>query len=162
DQVDEIIQKVCTNAGSVELKSVGIMGFVLLLWAAVSLIVTTEKIFNGIYRAPAGRPWRLRIPIYFTAMVAGPACVARSLLATAHDDVGDMPLLGPLLRLAGSLMATAVTWGLLFALYKTLPSARVATRPALLGSLVAALGVEILKALLFLLVFVKGKSAGDA
>ncbi len=167
-QFSEVISQTCATAGQIELKRVGIAGVILLIWAAVSLIVTAEKIFNLIYRSPVGRPWHLRIPIYWAAMTLGPLFMAGSIWASqkffgiAQDYVGDSVLFGPILRLTGSLMATLLTWALLFVLYKTLPAVKVAARPAMLGALAAAIAVEVLKFILFSFVFAKGKGVDPA
>lgn len=167
-QVDEAIRNICAKAGSIELGGIGVMGSVLLLWAAVSLIVTAEKVFNKVYQSPVERPWHMRIFIYWSAMTLGPlflvgsAYVTEQFFTLAHGYVGDAPLVSPLLKLCGSLMGMIFTWAILCALYKTLPSVRVGWRPAVIGALVAALGVELLKTALFVMVFAKGKSADPA
>lgn len=168
EQITAAIHKACVAAGNVDLKSVGVTGILLLVWAAVSLIVTAEKIFNTIYRSPFGRPWLMRIPIYWAAMTLGPLFMAGSIYASqkcfaiAHDYVGDAVLVGPLLRLAGSLMSTAFIWMLLCILYKTLPSVRVGLRPAMIGAAAAALAIQILIYILLTFVFAKGKSPDPA
>lgn len=167
-QVDQAISKICATAGSIELGGIGIMGTILLLWAAVSLIVTAEKVFNKVYQSPIERPWHMRVFIYWSAMTLGPLFMAGSLYATeqffsqAQAYAGDIPGVSALLRLAGSLVGTVFTWAILCALYKTLPSVRVGWRPAMLGAGVAALGVELMKYALFAMVFAQGKGADPA
>jgi len=167
-QVDKAIQNICTTAGSIELGGIGVMGAVLLLWAAISLIVTAERVFNKIYQSPVERPWHMRIFIYWSAMTLGPLFMAGSVYATeqffskAQLYAGDIAGVSSLLRLAGSLVGTVFTWAILCTLYKTLPSVRVGWRPAMIGAGVAALGVELMKYALFAMVFAKGKGVDPA
>ncbi|MEE9128602.1 MAG: YhjD/YihY/BrkB family envelope integrity protein, partial [Phycisphaerales bacterium] len=48
------------------------IGVAVLIYSAVSLMVTIENSFNSVYRAPGGRAWMRRFPIYFTVLVLGP------------------------------------------------------------------------------------------
>ena len=48
------------------------MGVAVIAYAAVSLMVTIENGFNIIYRAPQGRPWTRRLPIYWSVLTLSP------------------------------------------------------------------------------------------
>ncbi len=162
DKVNSGIQIACKNAGSVELQSVGVVGFIVLVWAAVSLIVAVEKSFNAIYRSPFERGWFWRITIYWTALTLGPLLLAggvyfgQKFFSMANDVAGDMVGIGPILRFTGSLLSTFTTWILFFLIYKMVPSTKVGLRPAAIGAAVAALAVELLKYLLYLIFIAKG------
>jgi len=61
------------QAASVNLAAVGWGGLAVIAYAAISLMITIEDSFNIIYRAPVGRPWRRRIPIYWFVLTISPA-----------------------------------------------------------------------------------------
>ena len=44
------------QAGQIDMSAVGWVGFAIIVYAAISILVTIEKSFNTIYRAPEGRP----------------------------------------------------------------------------------------------------------
>ena len=71
-KIDELIGGLAEGATSINIGSIGVVGMLLLIWAAVGLIVTVEKTFNVIFRAPEGRPWHVRIPIYWAIITLGP------------------------------------------------------------------------------------------
>ena len=146
-RVDELLDGVVSQASNISFKSIGAIGFVLLIWAALALIVEVETTFNRIYLAPQGRPWLMRIAIYWAALTLGPVLMFASLYTTGRLLSMASEFLGYggifITALFGQVAALMFTWLLLMLLYRLLPNTRVELRPVLIGSLVAAVLWEV-------------------
>ena len=146
-RVDELLDGVVNQASNISFKSIGAVGVVLLIWAALALIVEVETAFNRIYLAPQGRPWTMRIIIYWASLTLGPVLMFASiyttgrLLSMASEFLGYGGIF--LTALFGQVAALVFSWLLLLLLYRLLPNTRVELRPALVGSLVAAVLWEL-------------------
>lgn len=133
------------QAAAVNLAAVGWIGVAVIIYAAIGLMVTIEISFNTIYRAPEGRAWSRRIPLYWFILTVGPVALGATwYLNTAIADWVD--------SVAGwqqPLVLLSVGWNLLFAwlfllaVYALIPNTAVALRPAMLGALVATVLLEI-------------------
>lgn len=136
--------------GSINLRSIGVVGMLILIWAALGLIVTIEKNFNVIFKAPQGRPWHVRIPIYWAVITLGPVLAWGSFYMSSQliQAGSDVAIVGPLIAWLNRFMALLVTWLLFLLLFKLMPNARVAMRPAMIGAMVSALAWEGMKAAL--------------
>jgi membrane protein len=108
-------------------------------------MVTIENSCNIICRAPEGRSWTRRVPIYWTVLTFGPLAIAMTMYFTSRFEgwMQGSQIWTPLLTAAASLWSFAVLWLVLFALYKLVPNTNVSTRPALIGACIAALLVEL-------------------
>ena len=127
------------NAG-LSARAVGVIGALVFAWAAIGLLSTIERSFNTIYNAGQHRPLLRRLPLYWTAVTAGPALLYLSFqfqnrLVTTIENVGVGIASASAIGLAASL---ASTWLFLLLLYELLPHARVDLRAAAVGSLVGA------------------------
>jgi len=149
-RIDEVVGGLAEGATSISFKSIGVVGMLLLIWAAVGLIVTVEKTFNVIFKAPTGRPWHVRIPIYWAMITLGPVLIWASFYISTQlaDAMKDVWALDWLLGLLNQFTALIVTWLLFVLLFKLMPNAQVAIRPALAGALVSAIAWELMKAAL--------------
>jgi len=144
-QADAIILQLSEKISGLSFASIGVVGVVLLVWAALALIITVERCFNTIYNCPQGRSWRLRVPIYWAVLTLGPVLLAGGAYA-AEKLIGmttGVPLLGALANFAGGFTSLATTWALLFLMYTLIPTTVVHKRPAAIGALVAALLWEL-------------------
>lgn len=150
------IQKIMTDltqqASEISVGSIGAVGLAVLIWAALALLVTVERSFNQIYNCPTGRSWHLRIPIYWAVITLGPVLLFVSLYVAEAlvERVNEWVSIGGLSTVLSSVMAwlsrsTALlaSWLLLFLLYVLMPTTRVRIRPALIGSLTAAILWEL-------------------
>lgn len=151
EKIDEFVGGLAEGATSISIGSIGIVGMMLLIWAAVGLIVTVEKTFNIIFRAPSGRPWHVRIPIYWAMITLGPVLIWGSFyistqLVGAAEDL--LPIVSTLIGIVNQFTALLVTWLLFVLLFKLMPNAQVAIRPAMAGAMVSALAWELMKAAL--------------
>ena len=144
-RVDQFLTDLTNQVSSLDFGSIGAVGFILFIWAAIDLVVTLELSFNRVFNCPGGRPWLRRIPIYWAIITLGPVLVWLS-LSVAGRLVGfaeQVPLLGVLIKYASSLFALAASWLLLFLVYKLMPNTNVHANSALAGSFVAAVLWEL-------------------
>ena len=149
-RIDQLISSLAQGATSIRIGSIGVVGMLLLIWAALGLIVTVENTFNTIYHAPSGRAWHVRIPIYWAVITLGPVLMWASFYLSTQfiNAAQDIPVLAWLVGLLKQFTALAVTWLLFLLLFKLMPNTHVAIRPAMIGALVSALAWELMKAAL--------------
>lgn len=149
-RIDEFVGGLAEGATSISIGSIGVVGMMLLIWAAVGLIVTVEKTFNIIFKAPSGRPWHVRIPIYWAIITLGPVFIWASFYISTQlaDAIQGVWALDWLLGLLNQFTALLVTWLLFVLLFKLMPNAQVAIKPAMAGAMVSALCWELMKAAL--------------
>lgn len=130
----------------INLAAITWVGVIVLVYSAISLMVTIENSFNNIYRAPEGRSWFRRVPIYFTMLVGlAPASIAASVYMNnvVSNALVDLEGWWSLLSVGADLWTFVLTWLVMIAVYKWLPNTNVAFRPALIGAFVAAVLIEL-------------------
>jgi membrane protein len=144
DTINGFIKK--TNS-----RTVGGVGMVLLIFAAISMLSRIEATFNDIWGVAKSRGWVRSIVQYWTVMSLVPilAAVALGLAKKPHLQftqtlLDDLPpfLVGVLMHLAGLLVTIVPILFLCgsFALfYKLMPNTLVRWRAALMGGLVGGL-----------------------
>ena len=139
-RVDQMLTDLQNQVASVNFTSIGIIGLALLIWAALSLVVSLENCFNRVYHAPQGRPWHLRITIYWAVITLGPVLLALSFYMTNELVSGASSITGVgwFVGLLTPFASLAATWLLLLLIYSLLPNAKVQVRAALIGAFVAA------------------------
>ncbi len=150
--VEEIIRNLQARISNLSFATIGVVGLVLLIWAAIGLVVSVEDAFNQVYRAVRGRSWTMRITIYWAVMTLGPVLIGLSLWLTSqvtgwvgHVDT-FLPTFGHwVLDVLNRGAALAATWGLLTLLYVLMPNTTVKLRPAAIGAFVAAVLWELAK-----------------
>ncbi|MFZ4574006.1 MAG: YihY/virulence factor BrkB family protein [Phycisphaerales bacterium] len=151
-KIETWITDILERERSVNYGAIGVIGFLTLLYAAISMLVEVEKAFNQIYHAPEGRSWVRRITQYWTLMTLGVILLVASFyvqeksLALFNDALGraavlvDDPGLGSLglLQRTGSFIVTSFISSLLmFVVYSVMPNTRVQWFPALVGAVIA-------------------------
>jgi len=141
--IDGLIDKIKT----LDFTGIGLVGLALLVWAAISLIVTVETAFNRIYNSSSGRGWHQRILLYWSVLTLGPLLLMISIYAATQLMQGgaEIAVVGPLVGGLSRFASFAASWLLLLLLYVLMPNARVHLRPAAIGSFVAALLWELAK-----------------
>ena len=148
-QVPQSIQKVIDDVdkiiSNVNFRSIGVVGLLILFWAAIALLVTVEQCFNNVYGAPSGRAWHMRVITYWAVITLGPILLLVSLYAAGRIGAWTEHLLvvGGFFQFLSRFAALAASWLLLFALYLLMPNAHVRRRPAMIGSFIAAVLWEI-------------------
>jgi membrane protein len=125
------------------------VGVLVLLFSAVSLMMSIEDAFNRIWRVQVRRGASARLVIYWTALTLGP------LLLVAALAISSYALALPFIDAAASqfslkarvlaLLPFMIVWSGLVAAYTVIPNRTVRLRHALAGSLVAALLFEAAK-----------------
>jgi len=133
------------EAQKLNLAAIGWVGVSVLVYSVISLMVTIEGAFNTICRAPEGRPWTRRVPIYWTVITLAPAAIALTVYMDGQFREFEKGLVawGWGVQAAPVLWSFVVTWLVMFVLYKLLPNTRVHANPAILGALAAAVLLEI-------------------
>jgi membrane protein len=78
------IEDMIGKFGTIDLETLGLVGFAVMMYAAVAMMVTVEDCFNTIYRAPEGRSWLRRVPVYWTVLTVGPIGIALLFVVDSH------------------------------------------------------------------------------
>lgn len=134
---------------SVNYKAIGLVGVVMLIYAAISMLVEIERAFNQVYRVPRGRAWIRRITNYWTLLTLGTGALAATFYVGARFEAFASELVqrrgwvvgsGAItVGLIGYVITVAISTALLTLAYVTVPNTRVKTGPAIGGAVVAAL-----------------------
>lgn len=139
------VQQMVMQIGDINLETLGWIGFAVLIYAAIAMMATIEDTFNTIYRAPEGRSWLRRVPIYWTVLTVGPIAIgliffidARFAAWVEMMEVGEW-----LVRLAGAVWGVAIIWLMMLGLYMLVPNTRISWRAAMTGSLMAAIAIQL-------------------
>ncbi|MHC4471906.1 MAG: YhjD/YihY/BrkB family envelope integrity protein [Planctomycetota bacterium] len=128
----EILDNIVSQFQATDLKALGVVSVLLLLYAMVKALTGIEKAFNAIWGVERGRSLGRRISNYVTVAVVGPllAMAAISLTATAGVGAAHQSIHAVL---------PYVSIGVLLALlYWLMPNTRVRLPAALLGAVLAA------------------------
>lgn len=152
-RLDQWIATLLGRIDSINFAAIGLIGIVMLLYAALSMIVEIEKAFNQIAEAPGGKPWVKRITHYWTLLTLGPLlliagfAVAQGLQPFLIDKLEwVLPVSSKVLvDVLGSLIAIPISAIALMILYTSVPNKRIDIRAAFMGGLGAALLWEISK-----------------
>lgn len=146
-RLDQWIGGLVTNVRRIPLKTIGFVGLLALIYAALSMLVETERAFNHVYRAPAGRSWGARVARYWTMLTLGTIFVVLTFVITERvtrwvSDValyGSSPIATILRGLLGYFITVLISTFFLVTIYILVPNATVKLRPALAGAFVAAM-----------------------
>lgn len=146
-RINDAITQISESVSRVSFASIGAVGLGVLIWAALALVITIEQCFNTIYGAPSGRPWHLRITMYWAVITLGPVLLLISLaLSTMFGEwVKSIWLIGPIFGFANRFTAVIVSGIAMTAMYLLLPNTRVRFRAALIGGFTSAILWEISK-----------------
>jgi len=121
-------------------RTIGVVGALVLAWAAIGLLTTIERCFNTICHARQHRSLQRRVPLYWMAVTIGPALLYFSFVFESRFVawVESVGVAGSLVGFVGRMTAFVATWLFLLALYKLIPHTHVKLGAALAGSLVGA------------------------
>ena len=138
DKIDELINNVHNN---ISLQGINVVGFLILVFVATTLMSTTEHCLNGIYNAPRVRPWPRRLFVYWSVLTLGPVLIGLSIYLNGLAMEQFQALISP--GVLGWMQTAILPWLgaslMLFLIYYLMPNTRVDVRPAIVGALVAAL-----------------------
>ncbi|TWT74234.1 YihY/virulence factor BrkB family protein [Allorhodopirellula solitaria] len=134
------LHNVTSQIASLDFASIGVIGLVLFLYAAVALADSTEYLFNIIYEAPKQRPIHLRLAIHWSIITLGSGLLALSLYLSGEfvDWFGTMGAGSSPTWFLRHLLSFLAGWVLLFLLYSMMPNTHVSLRAAAIGSGVGA------------------------
>ena len=109
-------------------------------YSALGLVVTIERSFNTICRAPEGRPWMMRVLLYWFVLTVAPLAIGLTFWFDSRVDgwieaIGAWEWLLTTLNIAWSLI---VVWLLMTLVYQVVPNAPVSLRASIIGALVSA------------------------
>lgn len=134
----EMIEHINTNLSA---RTIGIIGALVLTWAAIGLLTTVERCFNTICHVQEHRSLARRLPLYWTTITLGPALLFMSfhfqnrfVTWIRETGLGD-----PTSAMLGTITAFAATWLFLLVLYEFMPHTRIHLGACIAGSFIAAL-----------------------
>lgn len=135
-----VVEEMVAKLSKTNLSALGWIGMLVLVYSAISLMVTIENSFNSIYGAPEGRWWTRRVPIYWTVLTIGPVFIGLTFWVDRQfgDFIDGVRTWGWLLTAVKYLWGLGVAWLLMFSVYKFLPNTKVNNKAALVGAFVAA------------------------
>jgi len=144
ESLGTLLESVIGDAAQVNLAAVGWVGLGVLIYTAISLMATVEGCFNSICRAPEGRPWLQRIPVYFFVLIGWPAAFGIIAYASSRfggwlESVSDASWL---LGFLPGMWAFVCVWLVMLAIYMLVPNTSLRLRNGLVGSFVAAALIE--------------------
>jgi len=139
-----------TQAASVDLAAVGWVGLALLMYAAIGLMVTIENAFNIIYRAPEGRSWSRRVPLYWFLLTISPLTlgIASYLSLTFESILHSVDTWHWLLVSLRLIWGLGMGWLCMLAVYRLVPNTHVDVRSAAIGAAVSVVLLDVGKRLL--------------
>jgi membrane protein len=125
------------------------VGVLVLLFSAVSLMMSIEDAFNRIWRVQVARRAGARFIVYWTALTLGPlllvAALAISSYAFALPFIDAAEAQFSIKARVLSVLPFLLVWSALVAAYAVIPNRGVRLRHALLGALIAAVLFELAK-----------------
>jgi len=151
--LEEWITSLVERVQSIRLEAIGIVGLLLLIWAAISMLVELERSFDSICGVRTQRTWARRITTYWTVITLGLVLLLATFRGgqevgtwvTRQLAEGEGPAwLGPFVERGINLI---INISLLALGYITVPSTRIRLGPALVGAAVAGTFWELAKGL---------------
>jgi len=147
-QVKEVTDKLYTQVESIHFGTLGGIGLVMLLWAAISVLVKVEQSFNAVWGVEKPRSWVRRffdylgviliLPFLITAVSSVP--IASKVIMLMNKAVGGEAaetfqslLLSPPFKTGMTLLFGTLTFAFLLGF---MPNERVRVRSALIGGFV--------------------------
>jgi membrane protein len=122
-------------------KTMGLIGMLVLLYVAITMLANIEATFNDIWGVTRGRTWLLRIVLYWATITLGPLLLITALglsggaqMQAAREFIGHTPLVGGFIF---KLLPLVVLWLAFGLLYQLVPNTKVHFSAALVGGIVA-------------------------
>lgn len=145
--IQRTLREVTSKVSSIDFKSIGVVGLLLFIYAAVALADSVEQLFNRIFDAPSGRPIHLRLAIHWSIITLGSGLLTMSLYLSnqAVDWVGQSGYGATGQNIASHVLSILASWVLLFLVYALMPNTWVSLPAAATGSIVASLLWEAAK-----------------
>ncbi len=143
--VNTIINQIQTMRSVLKSPTTGIVGFITLLWGAISLMLVIEAAFNDIYRVTTKRPWVRKFVLYWSVLSLGPLAAVFSLFLSAKlfSAAESLRAASVVFTPVSILVSYAGDWVLFLVFYKLIPNTNVKFRAAATGALAATLMWEV-------------------
>ncbi len=143
------LKELTEKVTSVDFASLGVVGLLLFIYAAVGLTDSVEADFNLVCESEQNRPWHLRMAIHWSILTIGSGLLAMSLYLADRlvDWVGGHGGTGIMQAVLSRVLSFTAGWILLFLMYALMPNTRIHLRASIIGSLIAAILWEIAKRL---------------
>jgi membrane protein len=142
----ETVQKTLLDFASNARKLTGI-SILVMLFSAVSMMISIEDRLNRIWQVRQHRPWGPRLLLYWAALTLGPVLVVGGIAVTSY--VAAVPMLrnaGQQLGIGQELLKAlpfVVTFLTLWLMYTTIPNQRVNKKHTAIGAVLGALLFEL-------------------
>ena len=139
------MQEVTRFVAAIDFRSIGVLGLLLFVYAAVALANTVEHLFNRIFDVVSHRPFHLRLAIHWSMITLGSGLLAMSLSMSAEviEWSGSVGANSGVQQGLRQFLSFTASWILLFLLYALIPNIKVSVKAAAGGSLVSALFWEL-------------------
>jgi membrane protein len=135
------LQQFAANAGNLTL-----LGSLVLLGAALALLLTVENALNQIWNVKRNRPLIKRLGVYLLMLALLPPVLGVSLWATSTLLSASMGLIDTLPRSARFVLdlgPVVLGCAALACLFRTVPNTKVPWGNAIVGGLIASVGIEL-------------------
>jgi len=136
----EVLEQIIGYVEDTNVKALGTVGLVFLIWTVVKTLGTIERSFNEIWGVTQSRSYFRKFTDYVSVLVTAPLLLvaAMSLSGFLQGDVlARFPWLGLPARFAIRLMPFVGTWIAFAAIYMFMPNTSVRIRSALVGGVIA-------------------------
>lgn len=123
-----------------------VLGSLFVLVTAVAMMLTVENALNQIWAVRRARPFFKRVGMYLLMLALGPPVVGASLWATSYVLSASVGLIGtvpPSVQFMLTLGPVVLSAAGLAAMFYFVPNTRVRRRDAIVGGVLAGIGLEL-------------------
>ncbi len=139
-----LVEGILTAVDRTDVRALGTVGLLFLLWTAIKLLSTVEATFNHIWNVTRSRPLVRKITDYVSVVVIAPILLLVAMSVTTGlqsaalvRHLRETAVIGPVAALLLSWLPYVGTWVAFTAVYMFMPNTRVRLRGGLLGGVVA-------------------------
>lgn len=139
------MREITHYVAAIDFRSIGVIGLLVFVYAAVALANTTEHLFNKIFDVTSHRPFHLRLAIHWSMITLGSGLLAMSLFMSSEviEWSGSVGATSNTQQSLRQFLSFTAAWILLFLLYSWMPNLKVSLGAAATGSLVSAIFWEL-------------------
>ena len=150
----DLAKQIDTFVSNVNATAIGVVGFVALLYTAISLLTSIEQAFNRIWGIKSHRPLLRRFIVYWAFLTLSPILLAASLSMTGFVQSNSLYVWisthVPYFSKAALLVTPyVVAWIMFTGFYVFMPNTRVHPGAAFVGALISGTAWEGMKTIYF-------------
>lgn len=141
---EETISRIIGYVNNTNVKSMGVVGLLMLVFAVISLLGDIENAFNSIWGVRQRRSFQRRISDYLSVIVVGPILLlaATSMTTTLQSQklvtwLVEHTYLGDTVLMLFRMVPYLFVWGAMIFIYLCMPNTRVRLGSAALGGVLA-------------------------